>query len=610
MAHCNGHGTKGTCIECELPQLARNHYFTGKLLVERDFSDEQRYHMGKQRRHNQLLHGWGTVCGLKVKQHPTEACRDQYVVIEPGMALDCCGREIVTREEYFDFREALEAAWRAANPETEPDGSPQTFRICLRYKECPTEDVPALFDECGRDGEICQPNRILETYGFGVLLGEPEEEEDLRDLEATWRNTLCVARPVAAAVLWDRRRLIIASLNGGGTLHLVNIENHTIVATRTLGVEPLDVAISSDGRRAYVSAWASEPPGADAQVFVVDLNSPTLDDARPPLPVTGAGGGTVRVAPVKNGGLAVLNTAAGTVAVWDEAVNSDPGATPVGVSPAITGASSLATTSDGDHLYVGSNSTGSLWQVDLADPAGAPREIPLLGGQADVVAAVHTAEGDDVAALEVASRQLRLLGYRPGATPDVRHFTATDAGATDAPISLTDTPVAAVFSPSGQWLIILGHTDDAPPKARVQAVNSFRVQLGLPVAPTQPVVAGENGQGLALTQVGRTLYLPYLGPDPEAPESGGVAILDVEERSCAKLLEAVLDPCPECGEGEDCVVLATIHDVALGADDPAARRVIADKIDNQEGRKLLASTSLLAEVIECMRLLKNSGGSI
>lgn len=32
-----------TCVECEVPQLARNHYFTGKLLVLRDFDDEQRY---------------------------------------------------------------------------------------------------------------------------------------------------------------------------------------------------------------------------------------------------------------------------------------------------------------------------------------------------------------------------------------------------------------------------------------------------------------------------------------------------------------------------------------------------------------------------------------
>ena len=74
MACCNGHNTRHdeSCVECESPQLARNNFFTGKLLVERDFTDEQRFFLGKERRHNQRLHGWGTVCGLKVEPHPNQ----------------------------------------------------------------------------------------------------------------------------------------------------------------------------------------------------------------------------------------------------------------------------------------------------------------------------------------------------------------------------------------------------------------------------------------------------------------------------------------------------------------------------------------------------------
>src|ERR1700747_3496355 len=93
----NGHGSKAACIECDIDQMARNNYFTGKLLVERDFTDEQRYTMGKLRRHTHRLHGWGPVCGLKVTQHPTPSCQSQYVVIEPGYAVDCCGREILVK---------------------------------------------------------------------------------------------------------------------------------------------------------------------------------------------------------------------------------------------------------------------------------------------------------------------------------------------------------------------------------------------------------------------------------------------------------------------------------------------------------------------------------
>ena len=32
---------KDTCPDCGIGPFSRNHYFTGKLLVERDFRDEQ-----------------------------------------------------------------------------------------------------------------------------------------------------------------------------------------------------------------------------------------------------------------------------------------------------------------------------------------------------------------------------------------------------------------------------------------------------------------------------------------------------------------------------------------------------------------------------------------
>ena len=81
------------CLECDIPAVERNNYFCGKLMVERDFWCDQHYHMGKQRRHNKLAHGWGTLCGLKVAQHPKKECRDKYIILLPGVALDCCGRE-------------------------------------------------------------------------------------------------------------------------------------------------------------------------------------------------------------------------------------------------------------------------------------------------------------------------------------------------------------------------------------------------------------------------------------------------------------------------------------------------------------------------------------
>lgn len=81
------------CVPCDLDRFCRNHYFTGKLLTARDLTLEQRYMRDKLRLHHRVLHGWGVACGLRVKPHPY--CPDLRLVVEPGVAIDKCGYEIV-----------------------------------------------------------------------------------------------------------------------------------------------------------------------------------------------------------------------------------------------------------------------------------------------------------------------------------------------------------------------------------------------------------------------------------------------------------------------------------------------------------------------------------
>src|SRR6516162_9096504 len=85
-----GPGT--TCVPCDIPAFCRNYNYRGKLLTEREFIDEQRYFVDKMRLHALALHGWGVVCGLQVKPHPY--CPEQRLVVEEGLAIDACGREI------------------------------------------------------------------------------------------------------------------------------------------------------------------------------------------------------------------------------------------------------------------------------------------------------------------------------------------------------------------------------------------------------------------------------------------------------------------------------------------------------------------------------------
>ena len=132
------------CPTCGIEGFSRNNFFTGKLLVERDFTDEQHYYIDKARYHNQRLHGWGVVCGLKVKQHPNEVCRDRYVCVESGSAVDCCGHDVIVRDEDCVDITLLEAI---KTLKSQNDQKPHVLQICLRYKECPTETVPLLYDD-------------------------------------------------------------------------------------------------------------------------------------------------------------------------------------------------------------------------------------------------------------------------------------------------------------------------------------------------------------------------------------------------------------------------------------------------------------------------------
>jgi hypothetical protein len=174
MAH-HQHDCGCTCPACEFGPFTRNAYWTGKLMLARDFVDEQRYVTEKLRHHNQTLHGKGVVCGLRVGQHDKPACRAQYVCVSPGTAIDCCGHEVILREkDCLDLWAVPKIAeLRAKIAASTDDGKPHTLQICIRYRECETEPVPVLYDECGCADDKCAPNRILESYELCALLDPP-----------------------------------------------------------------------------------------------------------------------------------------------------------------------------------------------------------------------------------------------------------------------------------------------------------------------------------------------------------------------------------------------------------------------------------------------------
>jgi hypothetical protein len=221
------------CEPCEIPALCRNNYFTGKLLTEHDFKAEQRYFYDKLRLHHLALHGWGVVCGLKVKPHPY--CPQLRFIVEPGLAIDGCGREVRLIDEVQcplpepkkQPKEAEEPCppepkdetpatgdygynqGKGEQPTPEPEGHehgggyeeedephqetepcppgpeppvPITLYICLRYAECEIGHMPAPFDECACGGKNgTKATRICQGYEIEVLTEDPGIFEKVKE---------------------------------------------------------------------------------------------------------------------------------------------------------------------------------------------------------------------------------------------------------------------------------------------------------------------------------------------------------------------------------------------------------------------------------------------
>jgi hypothetical protein len=224
---------KRECVPCDIPEFCRNNYFTGKLLTARDFVAEQQYLRDKLRLHHVALHGWGIVCGLKVVEHPMPGCLK--IRVEPGLAIDGCGREIQVpcivdldppliknrnakpeepcppepeEEKEEHGKEEQHSAQMAKH--THPQGQyseppceddepteeppkpdepcpPQppryTLYVCLRYAECETEFAPAPFDECACSGNGQKPGRICESYELEITTERPAILEKIKNLK-------------------------------------------------------------------------------------------------------------------------------------------------------------------------------------------------------------------------------------------------------------------------------------------------------------------------------------------------------------------------------------------------------------------------------------------
>lgn len=156
----NGNGSEITTEEtCEVKSFERNKYFYGKLMTVKDFEAEQKYFNGKRYLLNGLIHGVGIVCGVEASE-PAIVSQKLQIKLSRGVALDCCGHEIVVESGgTFDVEE----------------GSPSdgVNYVYLKYRECLTDPSPAPANPSVCE-EVCCYSRIREEFKLQVSPTPPE----------------------------------------------------------------------------------------------------------------------------------------------------------------------------------------------------------------------------------------------------------------------------------------------------------------------------------------------------------------------------------------------------------------------------------------------------
>ncbi|WP_457622073.1 hypothetical protein [Persephonella sp.] len=150
----------------KLEPLKRNKYFYGKLLTVRDFEDEQRYQINKDRLSNIFSLTGGIICGLEV------TINEDRLTVNPGIAVDRCGNFIIVPSSKTIQIDDFEG---------------EQAYLMINYKESETEPVSNLLSSSPCE-DRCEYNRILEGFDIFISTEKLEAEKGVKEVDLKGSN--------------------------------------------------------------------------------------------------------------------------------------------------------------------------------------------------------------------------------------------------------------------------------------------------------------------------------------------------------------------------------------------------------------------------------------
>ncbi|WP_138733763.1 hypothetical protein [Modestobacter excelsi] len=181
--------------------LVRPAFYEGQVLAAGDLTATVEQARGAVARHNRHQHDWGIAQGLTLTKErrtdPDNGSDFVAVTVQPGVAVDGTGREIVVAEPV-----ALEeAAFRQTNGADQP--TTQLYPVFLAGRDAQPQSVSLLTSACGG---TAQPTRVEEAYQ--VIFGRLGDERFVDDqvppaVDAGPGNGTVPWRVLLGFVLWQ-----------------------------------------------------------------------------------------------------------------------------------------------------------------------------------------------------------------------------------------------------------------------------------------------------------------------------------------------------------------------------------------------------------------------
>jgi len=241
----------------------RVNYTLGLVLGVDEFQQDQLYHAAGRRGHNRLLHGYGTVWGLRVAAASENG--EPEIQVEPGVAVDPHGREIhvadrmcVKLTRWLDrHRPALEALY------PDPAAQPLPLAVVLCHRECPTDTVPVPGEPCRSQDDAMAPSRIRESFELKLALRDDAPWGSPPAAVPTGLTVYRLSQPEEQAV------------RAFGLL-LARVRTTTDEALGAEGEEVLMDGVRALAQAASEAVLASPPPADDDPILLPAAEAPEI----------------------------------------------------------------------------------------------------------------------------------------------------------------------------------------------------------------------------------------------------------------------------------------------------------------------------------------------